>query len=233
MRRCAVSVVCAVALAGLPLLSQAATPQEFGKWKKGENLVVAGDFEDLIFGAARMDTKQGAQGWTLEDGTCCNRGAEYKWELDKKEFHGGKQSLKVIGVKASGTDWHAKVRHDSTSMKGGKNYTAAFWAKAEKSRAVSLSVQLQHDPWTFFQGGNFDLTQEWAEYSKTFGAPQDIDRDMWVGLAIAQSDVSFWLDDFRFWEGEFKDEIKAEPTPQAVEAGGKLAVQWADIRRSR
>jgi len=208
------------------------TPFEFGKWKKGENLIVGSDFEDLVpAGATTFNLKNGKRAWTLEDGTCCGRGAEYHWELDKTEFHSEKQSLKVTCVKSSGTDWHAKVRHEGTSMKGGRDYTVAFWAKAEKARTVSLSVQLQHDPWDFFQGGDFNLTTQWVEYTKTFTAPKDIDKDMWVGLAIGKSAETFWIDDFRFWEGKLDDEITPEPKPRAVEPKGKAALTWASLKR--
>lgn len=195
------------------------TPQQFGKWKKGENLVENGDFE--------LGTEQ----WTLEDGACCNRGGLYQWEVDGKDKHGGKKSLKVIGVKATGTDWHAKVRHDSTSMRAGKTFTLVFWAKSEKPRPVSVSIQMQHDPWTFYQGGNITLEgPTWKEYSLTFASNADVDRDMWVGLAIAQSDVSFWLDDFRFLEGELKDEIGTKPAPESIDAAGKLSTAWGKIK---
>jgi len=60
----------------------------------------------------------------------------------------------------------------------------------------------------------------------------DVVNDMWVGLAIAQDAVDFWLDDFCFFEGELKDELeppggKSEST---VNPTGKLAVTWSQIK---
>ncbi len=101
----------------------------------------------------------------------------------KKDASHGRKALKIIGVKATGTDWHAKVKHKSTSMQAGKNYTVVFWAKAKKMREVSLSIQMQRDPWTFYQGGKFNLTAEWKEYSKTFKSNDNVDRDI-VGWPI-------------------------------------------------
>ena len=51
----------------------------------------------------------------------------------KGAFH-DRKALKIIGVgvKATRTDWHAKVKHKSALMQAGKNYTIAFWAKAKK-----------------------------------------------------------------------------------------------------
>ncbi|MBT3269333.1 hypothetical protein HN371_19460 [Candidatus Poribacteria bacterium] len=216
---------------GVGVAGHAVTPFDFDAWEDGENLLVGGDFEDVTMAGTVLNGPDGSEAWNLEDGTCCDRGADYAWELDDSESHTGDQSMKIIGNTASGTDWHAKVRHDSASMKGGEDYTVAFWAKATKARPVSLSIQLQHDPWTSFQGGDWTLIEEWAEYTRTFLAPVDNDRDMWVGLSLADSDVDFWLDDFRFWQGELKDEIGADPATRSVDAHGKLSLRWAGMKR--
>ncbi len=118
-------------------------------------------------------------------------------------------------------------------MENGKTFTIAFWAKVDaseaQSREVTTSVQMQHDPWTGYQSANIVLdSTDWKEYFDTFVATADVVEDMWVGLSIAQSDVDFWLDDFRFFEGEPADEIKA--VESAVSATGKLSVSWGSIK---
>ena len=199
----------------------AGTPQDLGKWKDGELLLENHSFEEDL------------AGWELEDGACCDRGGLYTMEIDKKNPQHGKQSLKIVGHKATGTDWHAKVKQLDTSMKSGKEYTVIFWARSEKPRTVSLSVQMQHDPWVFYQGGDINLLgPEWTEYHLTYNATADVDRDMWVGLSIAQSDVDFWLDNFRYFEGEPEDDLNRE-TPFPVDAKDKLATQWAEIKTER
>ena len=200
------------------IATESKTVPEFKKWKKGENLIENSGFED------------GKTAWDLEDGACCDRGGKYEWEVEKKEVQNGKRAMKIIGVKATGTDWHAKIKHKSTSMQAGKNFTVAFWAKAEKAREVGLSIQMRHDPWTAYQGGKFTLNTEWKEYSKTFKAASDVDRDMWVGLCIAQSDIDFWLDNVRFFEGELRDEIGRDPKDLAVSSSGKLLLAWSQIK---
>ena len=198
------------------------TVQNLGKWEKGELLLENYSFEE------------GLASWTLEDGKCCDRGGEYQWEIDNREAQHGDKSLKVIGVIATGTDWHAKVTQMDVSMKGGREYTIIFWARAEEPRVVSINIQLQRDPWTTFHGNGkvFNLTEEWEEFSFTFLAGVDIDRDMWVGLAIAQSDVDFWLDNFRYFEGEPKDDLTLDE-PFVVDAKEKLTTQWASVKNER
>ncbi len=199
----------------------AGTVQKLGAWEKGELLLENHSFEDDL------------AGWELEDGKCCDRGGEYKMEIDKKNPQHGDKSLKIIGVKATGTAWHAKIKQRDVSMEKGEEYTVIFWARSEKPRQVSLNIQMQHDPWTFWQGGNIDLLgPEWQEYFITFIAKDTVVNDMWVGLSIAQSDVDFWLDNFRYFEGEPKDDLsRDEPFP--VDAKEKLTTQWASVKGDR
>ena len=118
-------------------------------------------------------------------------------------------------------------------MEGGKEYTVIFWARAEKPRQVSVNIQIQEAPWDFLQGGDINLKgPEWEEYKLTFGASRDVERQMWVGLAIAQSDVDFWLDSFRFFEGQPEDEL-IDGEPQPVDATEKLTTQWASVKSER
>ena len=199
----------------------AGTPQDWGKWKKGELLLENHSFEEDL------------AAWGLEDGACCNRGGLYTMEIDKTNPQHGKQSLKVIGHKATGTGWHAKVRQTDASMKAGETYTVIFWARSEKIRLVGLSLQMQHAPWTFYQGGDITLLgPEWTEYHITFNATHDVERDMWVGLAIAQSDVDFWIDNFRFFEGDPEDDLNRD-SPFPVDAKEKLATRWGEIKTER
>ena len=199
----------------------AGTPQDWGKWKKGELLLENHSFEEDL------------AAWGLEDGACCNRGGLYTMEIDKANPQHGKQSLKVIGHKATGTGWHAKVRQTDASMKAGETYTVIFWARSEKIRLVGLNLQMQHAPWTFYQGGDITLLgPEWTEYHITFNATHDVERDMWVGLAIAQSDVDFWIDNFRFFEGDPEDDLNRD-SPFPVDAKEKLATRWGEIKSDR
>lgn len=213
--------VCLLALV-IGFSAFAGTPQDWGKWKKGELILENHSFEDELAG-----------GWELEDGACCGRGGLYTVEIDKTNPQHGKKSLKVVGHKATGTAWHAKIKQLDVSMEAGEEYTIIFWARSEKPRLVSISVQMQHDPWTFYQGGDINLLgPDWEEYHITFNATADVERDMWVGLSIAQSDTDFWIDNFRFFEGEPEDDLtRDEPFP--VDARQKLATQWGDIKSNR
>ncbi len=205
--------------------ASAETLQELGKWKKGELLIENYSFED------------GLAAWELEDGACCNRGGLYTMEIDKKNPQHGNKSLKIVGHKSTGTPWHAKVKQRSVSMEKGEKYSVVFWARAEKQREVKVNFQTQHDPWTNHLSGQPNPTiilsgPEWEEYDYTFTATVDVVRDMWVSLSVAQSDVDFWIDNFRYFEGEPQDDLNRD-TPFPVDAKEKLATQWGEIKNER
>ena len=121
------------------------------------------------------------------------------------------------------------------SMEAGEKFTIAFWAKVDtnegKNRHVTTSVQMQHDPWTGYHSQDIMIESgEWQEYFDTFAAIATVEADMWVGLSIAQSDVDFWVDDFRFFEGDPEDELDADPARLAVQPMEKSASTWGEVK---
>ena len=58
----------------------------------------------------------------------------------ENEPHTGKRGLKVEGIIASGTNWHAKVRYENMSMEANRKFTIAFWAKVDANEAQSREV---------------------------------------------------------------------------------------------
>lgn len=218
-----VGVVLLTLFIGLSVFAE--TPQELGKWKKGELLIENYSFEDDL------------AAWNLEDGACCGRGGLYTMEIDKKNPQHGKKSLKIVGHKATGTPWHAKVKQKSVSMQKGEKYSLVFWARSEKPREVKVNFQMQHAPWENYLRNQpnpvINLTgPEWEEYDYTFTATVDVSRDMWVSLSIAQSDTDFWIDNFRYFEGDPEDDLNRD-TPFPVEAKEKLATRWGEIKAER
>jgi len=149
-----ISAVIIILMFGFTADLCAKTIQEFGKWKVGENLIENSGFED------------NTDAWTLEAGAGGDRNCVISWVIEKQNPHLGKRCLHIKCDKVSGVNWHAKVRQDSSSMKSGKTFTIAFYARAGKPRTVSISVQMQHDPWTFYEGGDIPLESgEWKQYS--------------------------------------------------------------------
>ena len=155
-------------------------------------------------------------------------------EIDNSEAHTGIKSLRIVGINATGTPAHTTVRHDSVSVENGSSYTIAFWAKVDlkegQSREVDVSVRMQQgDPWPGFYSKTIVLdSTNWKEYTDTFVMEADVVEGVWVGLSVAQSDMDFWIDDFRFFEGGPSDEIRQVET--AVNPMGKLPISWGGIK---
>ena len=47
---------------------------------------------------------------------------------------------------------------------------------------------------------------------------------------MAQSDIDFWLDKFRFFEGELKDEIGRDQEEFPVSTKDKLPMTWGKVK---
>ena len=141
--------------------------------------------------------------------------------------------MKVVGIVATGTASHTKVRHEIIPATSGETLTVAFWAKVDaeqgQSREVKLSIQSPIDLWPGFYSENIVLdSTDWKEYTHTFDIEKDGVEEVWVGLSVAQSDIDFWIDDFRIFGGQLSDEIKQVETP--VAPANKLPVSWGAIK---
>jgi len=141
--------------------------------------------------------------------------------------------LRVVGIVATGTAAHSVVRHTIVPAENGRVFTVAFWAKVDEregqSRQVRVNARMGYEYWPGFYNNSIMLdSTDWKEYTDTFVVPLGVSSDIWVGLAVAESDVDFWIDDFRFFEGYPADEIKEEPTEPDIVKGdvnedGKLS----------
>jgi len=141
--------------------------------------------------------------------------------------------LKVFETEPSTDAAHVKVYIAGLSVEKDKSYTIAFWAKLDAkegdNREVIVYAQMQQSPWILFLNQTITLdSTEWKEYVNTFAGTADAKDNVDVGLKVAQSNVDFWIDDFRFFEGAPSDEIK--PIETAVKPMGKLPVSWGRIK---
>lgn len=152
-------------------------------------------------------------------------------EEDTDESIKGGASVFVDIELAKGVTWHIALFQDTHFLDAGTDYTLAFWAKGELVRPVDFYMELKADPWTSYGRQSINLTEEWAEYWSEWTQPENV-PDAWLRIAVGQISTNFWVDNVRFYEGEY------EPDPelgrvQAVEPGGKLASLWGDVRRGR
>ena len=91
-----------------------------------------------------------------------------------------------------------------------------------KVQPLHHSIQSPDKEWPGFYDATIILdSTDWKEYTHTFVLEnEDLLNEVRVGLCIAQSDIDFWIDDFRF----FEDTSKAE------NSAGKRPLTWGKIK---
>ena len=112
----------------------------------------------------------GATGWLLEqhEGT--------KAELTTEAIPPGGvvppgRALRLGKLQLNGTDWHLQFHQLGLDLKAGQSYTLSFAARAERPRAMSVSVMLDQGPWrNVGLDERIGLTTGWQCYSFTFTA---------------------------------------------------------------
>ncbi|MGQ9608343.1 MAG: carbohydrate binding domain-containing protein [bacterium] len=148
--------------------------------------------------------------------------------MDNSSAYLGSKSLEIVGIVATGQALHAKVRHEPIIAEGGKTFTISFWAKVDakegNSRPVDVSVQRENDPWPGFYNVTIILdSTDWKEYTCKVDMPGGAIEKVRVGLCVAESDIDFWIDDFKFFEDESN-------TGKAVNRIGKVPNLWGKIK---
>lgn len=147
-------------------------------------------------------------------------------EVDNSTAHSGSKSLKIIGIFATGVAYHTKVRHEFVPAENKKIFTVSFWAKVDAkkgtSRNVDISIQSPMEEWPGFYNHTIVLdSTDWKEYKHTFIIKdEELLNEVRVGLCVAQSDIDFWIDDFKFYED----------VPKSVRPLNKVPLTWGKIK---
>jgi hypothetical protein len=181
--------------------------------KEVENLIRNGDFEE---GLIEWDLRQ-------------SEGAVATMKEEKGESVKGRSCVYIDIDNVARTDaWHLSLYQEGHLLEEGQLYTLSFWAKAEEPRPVALYVEQAADPWDEYGRVGVEVNEEWREYWTTFTASMDV--PVWPRIALGESDVSIWVDNVRFYEGQYVEEedLKRE---EAVDPAGKLLITWAGIKR--
>ena len=187
-----------------------------------ENMILNGDFE------------QGPAEWNV----AARPPAAMKMVIDAKEAVSGDVSarLEIDNLGNRGTHDLTLDSQSQINIKKGKTYTVDFWIKAEEDRTITIDFLMNHDPWTRqFQVERIPVTTDWAVQFHTFEAtlsdPNMIFLFSFSKASNVNAKVTTWIDNVRFYEGEFDEQNLSGETPRAVSARDKVALTWASLKR--
>lgn len=153
--------------------------------------------------------------------------------MDDITAHSGKKSAKITQNRVSAAASNVKAIYEDLNIEKNKTYTIAFWSKIDVSegneRSIILVSQFQTSPFSMLLTKNVKLNEhEWKESFVTFNSPNDIDGVISIALWVGASDIDFWIDDFRFFEGELGDEVKSVET--FISPYNKRTTTWGYIK---
>ncbi len=144
-------------------------------WSRGAEPLGTNLIGDAAFA---MKTPQDAKAahWQLEQHAGTNASARPLKDV--------KNAARVEIEKIDGTDWHVQFKNVHLPLSGGRYYTLAFRARAERPRRIALSVGMAHAPWRILGlSRGLRITQEWKPYRIGFVATAD-EADARVSFAL-------------------------------------------------
>ena len=167
--------------------------------------------------------------WTLNQNI---RGSAATMEEDRKDSIEGGRSV-YIDIAVAGEDFHTvRIEQQNHVVEQNEEYTMSAWLKAEDIRNARFHIfdVAGGAPWFTFLSEEVAIDTEWTEYYGTFDAAQS-STNVSISVRVGESDINVWVDDIKFYEGEYvPTELEEEPK-MAVRAGGKLATVWGNIKR--
>ena len=148
-----------------------------------------------------------------------HNGAAATFGQDPTQGYAGTKSAKITVSTATGTDWNVQFKYVGFSLKKDTTYVVQFAAKASKNRVISVSLQRNDAPYTWYGGQQFNLTTAWQVFRFTVTAPENNTAAGRVSFNAGTTDGAVWIDNVSV----------AEPVVAVLEANENLAAR--NVRR--
>ena len=183
-----------------------------------ENLLMDGDFEEA------------GSGW----GLARRAPAAATLTIDTVEKRVGQASARIdITNVGDGSSNHNLTLDNSAgiAVEANKTYTVDFWTKAEADRTLIIDAILNQDPWSrLVRVTDMPVTTEWTQIHHTFEASDTMSPVVFL-FSFVDSTATIWLDNVRFYEGEFNEEGGGPELAYAPDPGDGAVIEatWANL----
>ncbi len=207
-------MVAKYSLAGIVVLVVCLLSLNLAAGEEIENVIMGGDFEN-----GDLDKNK----WTLQ----VEGAAACTLTVDEEEAAEGESSLfaEVASID-NAANWVPWI-WQTQMIKKGKTYTLSVFLKAEEDRDIALSIRDLNAPKQEHTLKTVLVGTEWEEHWATLTSPKDVAVKVGVRGGPA---VNFWMDGFRFYEGEYEPTEIGGPRI-AVDPRSKLSTTWATLKR--
>ncbi|MFH1719417.1 MAG: carbohydrate binding domain-containing protein, partial [Planctomycetota bacterium] len=142
----------------------------------------------------------------------------------------GTYCLHIVIPAAGANNWDSGMTDGSHTFEAGKKYTFSAFVKCKSGTLqIRLKPERGADPWEGYGDQVFTMTDTWQEFSVTTPvfAATVTPASPTFHFAFAAGD--FWIDNVRFYEGDYvaPGSVKAhDPVP---EDGAAYANTWANL----
>ncbi len=117
----------------------------------------------------------------------------------------GTYCMHVVVNSAGANFWDGGVQtYSGQVFEAGKQYTFSVWLKcATGTRMVNIKPEIAADPWTGYGDQQVTITDTWAEYHVTTPVFESDVTPTSITLHIQYEPGEFWIDDAKFYEGQY------------------------------
>ncbi|RJP32397.1 MAG: hypothetical protein C4527_06065 [Candidatus Omnitrophota bacterium] len=100
-----------------------------------------------------------------------------------REGPDGEDCLKITTTATGSQGWHVQLFYPGLSSEKGGTYRFQVWMRADRTRDISIGMQMNHSPWTALDhSAEIDATREWKLYELVF-APSQSDRNVRLNIS--------------------------------------------------
>ncbi len=116
---------------------------------------------------------------------------------------GGINAAKINVVVPGTAGWYVQFNHGGLNVTAGVPYTITFYAKADTARTVSVSLGMNHTPWSNLGfTANINLTSSWQLFAFTFTPSQsDTNARINFGEMGLAANATYWFTDISLKQG--------------------------------